>query len=64
MFPPKSVVDPGFQQGGGANYQGAPYYNFIKISRQLHDFKEILVAWGVLEVLKFGQCIDINTQFR
>ena len=36
-----TVADPGFPRGGGANSQGGvPGYNFIKISRKLHEIKE------------------------
>ena len=35
------MADPGFPRGGGANSQGgAPGYEFIKISRKLHEIKE------------------------
>ena len=35
------VVDPGFPQGGGANSQGAPTYDFAKISQKLHEIERI-----------------------
>ena len=41
------VADPGFPRGGGANPQGgAPGYDFIKISRKLHEIKENSAGGG------------------
>ena len=43
----KSVADPGFPRGGGANSQGgAPTYDFVNFRRKLHENEEILAAGG------------------
>ena len=39
------VADPGFSSGG-ANPEGEPGYDLIKISRKLHEIKEISTGGG------------------
>ena len=34
------VADPGFPPDGGATLQGAPTYDFTKISQKLHEIEE------------------------
>ena len=42
-----SVADPGFPRGGGANSpEGAPTYNFAKISQKLHEIERIWTPRG------------------
>ena len=38
---PKTVADPGFPRGGGANSPGVPTYDFAKFSRKLHEIEII-----------------------
>ena len=40
------VADPGIPRGGGANYPGAPTYNFAKFSRKLHEIERIWMSRG------------------
>ena len=37
----KSVADPVFPRGGGANPPGASTYDFVKISQKLHEIERI-----------------------
>ena len=36
-----TVADPGFPRGGAPTPQGAPTYNFAKISQKLHEIERI-----------------------
>ena len=42
----KTVADPGFPRGGGANPKGAPTYYLANFSRKLHENEEILGQRG------------------
>ena len=43
----KTVVDPGFPVGGGANLPGGvPTYDFAKVSQKLHESERI---WAPLD---------------
>ena len=44
---PASGADPGFPGGGGANPRGgAPTYDFVKFSENLHEIEKILGCRG------------------
>ena len=43
----RSVADPGFPRGGGANSPGgAPTYDFAKFSQKLHEIERIWTPRG------------------
>ena len=41
-----AVEDPGFPRGGAPTPQGAPTYDFAKISRKLHEIERIWTPGG------------------
>ena len=43
---PPSVADPGFPRGGAPTHQGAPTYDFAKISQKLHEIERIWTPGG------------------